>query len=985
MLSELLSLLYNLPILKRAVRENRVTGLSGCLFSIYTKAIYEKYGKICVVTDIPYRIHTLLSPLLDNIVSVSAANPHQEETVAFLSSTLNPNFTGVCSYIKGIEPPDSFFGRGLSLSKDSQITFFSVQKNLTDSGYERMEIVSEVGQFALRGGIVDVFPLGMKDPIRIEWFGDDVISIREFDVYTQRSKKEINGIFIPPMSVHSGNSDILKYLRDVPIITEIEGIKKDGVIYISNEGINVGGTPSYVGSLSFFNKKLKELSGYRIFISSSPSVKKEIEEFFPRIAVIPLDLIEGFILKNERIALFTFDDIFGRRRHRMKTPLRRPGTPIEDLDEILRGDYVVHADFGVGIYEAIKKINIDGVETDCLFIKYRAEDKLYVPISHIRFVEKYIGDGPPKELDRLGGNEWQRKKEKAKKDIEKMQKELLLLYAERNLKKGYVFSPDTVWQREMETSFPYEETYDQIKVIEEVKKDMESDIPMERLICGDVGFGKTEVAVRASMKVVMDGKQVAVLVPTTILAEQHLETFNKRLGKFPITIEQLSSFVVSKKEKIKRETGEGKIDIIIGTHALLRSRIKWNDLGLLIIDEEHRFGVRDKEKLKMLKKGIDVLLLSATPIPRTLFQSMQGIKDMSQLFTPPFGRMPIVTRVIDWNEQDITDAIKREIEREGQVYFVHNEIKTIMDIKERLENMVPDIKIDVVHGRLPKKELGKRMVKFLHQKTDLLLTTAIIASGIDISNVNTIIINRAWKFGLADLHQLRGRVGRGDRQAYCYLIREENIPDVSQKRIRIFAGFSELGAGMRLAMKDIEIRGAGNLLGAEQHGHARVIGYGMYIKLLEETTKRLKGQKTEKIEDPVIDLAVPSFFPEFYVGREHKLGLYKRLGGINTKDSLKDFVEELKDRFGTLPKEAKNLIKMVEIKLLAEKLGISRIKKNGRILIEWDNRVKNKLSMEKWTEKYDFDIDIGKDRTTINLSSDIYGLKNFLEKIGNKK
>ncbi len=984
MLKELIAHLLNLPAFKDSLTEKKVSGLAGSLFSIYTRAIFERHGRVSVITETPYKTHTLLSPLFEDIVSAHQKSP-DEEILTFLSQTRNQQFAGVSDYIRDIESPDSFFLRALTISRGETIPFSSIAEKLVSLDYERFGTVTEPGEFALRGGIIDIFPKARSSPVRIEFFGDEVLSIREFDLYTQRSVNEIETVFISPNSISHGTSSILDYLTDMPIITDIEELDGD-VIHLNKGGYDVGGNPSYVGSLPLFREKIRELSGYQIFISCEPDLKEEIEILFPNIPVLPLDLIEGFILLEEKLALFSFDDIFGRRRHSRKKRIRDPcATPIEDLEDITRGDYVVHSGFGVGIYSGIEEVNIDRRQTDCLLIKYQDEDKLFVPISQIKSVEKYIGDGSPKRLDSLGDGKWNRKKKKAASEIEKIQKELLLLYAKRRLVKGHSFSGDTVWQKELEAGFPYQETGDQMRVTEEIKIDMESDTPMDRLICGDVGFGKTEIAIRASMKAVMDGKQVAVLVPTTILAEQHFETFRKRFEGLPIIIEQLSSFVTPEKsELIKRRIEDGKIDIIIGTHALLGGRIIWKDLGLLIIDEEHRFGVKDKERIKQAKKGVEVLSLSATPIPRTLFQSLEGIRDISQLSTPPGGRLPIATMVTEWDEGIIRDAVERELQRGGQVYFVHNEIKTIMEVKNRLTEIVHGLRIAVVHGRLPKRRLEERMVQFLHQKSDLLLTTAIIASGIDITNVNTIIVNRAWRFGIADLHQLRGRVGRGDRQAYCYLLKSKDVPPIAMKRLRAVASSTELGAGMRLAMRDLEIRGSGNLLGMKQHGYANSVGYGLYIRLIEETAKRLKGDSQEEEEEPVIDISLSARLPDSYVDREHKLGLYKRLGRVENREALLDFSAELRDRFGPLPSSVRNLIDLVKIKLLAKRAGISKVRSprsevqgHGKFLIELDNR--KRISLGNGAERYNFTVDVRREKTVINLVSNIAGLKEFLE------
>ncbi len=970
------------------------------------RVLKEEHQKVLLISDSPLGLGRLLSPLFDkiNIVKEETFPPtNPGDTINLLSNLHLKDFTGVCNPISGLESPSRFFRRQINItsitakrssSDPTGITHPTFLEKLTKSDYKRVGTVCEVGDFAVRGGILDVFPQGRVNPVRIEFYGDDITSIREFDVYTQRSIRRLGSITIPPNNIFPGHHSIMDYTpEDLLLITDIEALRREkNIVHIGKDGFDVGAVASYVGDINLFREKLDRLKDFKIFMTCEPYLKKEMGELFTNASIIPKDLVQGFILKEYKIAVFTTEDIFGYHRHKRRRIRTSGGAPIEDLEEIMPGDYVVHSDFGIGIYSGIERITIDNIATDCLLINYRDNDKLYLPISQFKCVEKYIGNegAASPRLSKLGGDDWLIKKQKAKEDIERIIKDLLLLYAERNIHKGYTFSPDTVWQKELEASFPYDETPDQLNVMDEVKKDMENERPMDRLICGDVGFGKTEIAIRASMKSVMDGKQVAVLVPTTILAIQHLETFKKRLYRLPIRVEQLSSLVTGKIASfIKRDIGKGKADIIIGTHSLLRSKILWKDLGLLIIDEEHRFGVRDKERIKMLKKGVDVLSLSATPIPRTLYQSLQGIKTLSQLTTPPQGRLPIATRLTKWDDEEIRHQIESEIQRGGQVYFVHNEIKTIKEVGERLGEMLPGVRIIVAHGRLPKKQLEDKMISFLLKDADLLLTTTIIGSGIDITNVNTIIINRADKFGLADLHQLRGRVGRGDRQAFCSLIIDERASANSLKRLRAFSGFTELGAGIRLAMRDLEIRGAGNLLGAKQHGHARNIGYGLYLRLIEETAKILRGERIEETPESIIDLRLPAYFPDSYVDSEHKIGLYKRLGKINTITALDDFCKELKDRFGQIPREVQNLIYTTKIRIRAEKLGISRIKRDGYFLIEWDDSCRKALSRKiksstKLYREYKMSVEMKNGKTKITLDTDITGLETFLREISHK-
>ena len=607
-------------------------------------------------------------------------------------------------------------------------------------------------------------------------------------------------------------------------------------------------------------------------------------------------------------------------------------------------------------------------------------------------VSKYVGlTNRSPELSNLSTLKWARKKRAAVKAIEDMTKELLELYARRTLVKGYKFSQDTIWQKELEASFPYEETKDQLKVISEVKKDMESQKPADRLICGEVGYGKTEVAVRVAFKAVMDNKQVILLAPTTILCEQHFNTFKERLKNFPVRIEMLSRFVKKNKErKIIADIRSGKVDIIIGTHKLLSKDIEFYDPGLLIIDEEHRFGVSQKEKLKLKRNQMDVISMSATPIPRTLQFSLLNIRDFSTIQTPPKGRLSVVTRIIRWDSELLRKIILHEIERNGQVFFVHNRIQTINRIDKKLKELVPEAKSIVTHGRMKPIEIEERMLDFLKQKYNLLVTTSIIESGIDIPTANTIIINRADTYGLAQIHQLRGRVGRGNKRAYCYLIIPQKITNDAREKLSTIYTHSHLGSGMALALRDLEIRGAGNLLGKKQHGHITKIGYQLYMNLLKETVKKIKGIETNKKPAPDIISNLDAFLPDYYCADEiSRIDIYRRLSSIESLKSIEEIEDELIDRFGQLPQEAKNLLLLARLRILSSGSNIEKVTvhKNYLELSFAENRYPKKRSIEKLFEEYDRrlrvnysdgNLQLGIKTNTKKITSDLKKVLQFL-------
>jgi len=642
------------------------------------------------------------------------------------------------------------------------------------------------------------------------------------------------------------------------------------------------------------------------------------------------NLGSGFLLPSAGLSLITEEDLFAKGvRHR---PSTRPKTStlLPSTEDLKVGDLIVHLHHGIGRYQGLKHLAISGFESDFLIIEYAFKDRLYLPLDRLDLVQKYIApEGSSPKLDRLGGTAWARTKARVKKAVENMARELLELYAAREVVEGHAFSPDNYLTREFEAAFEYDETPDQLRAIEEVRADMESSRPMDRLVCGDVGYGKTEVALRAAFKAVLDNKQVSILTPTTLLAYQHYDTFRRRFSPFPVRVEMLSRFQGPKEQReILQGVAIGTVDILIGTHRILQKDVQFHNLGLLVVDEEQRFGVAHKEKLKQLRKNLDVLTITATPIPRTLQMSLAGIRDLSIIDTPPPDRLAIRTTVAGFDKRLIRDAIISELERGGQVFFVHNRVQTIGRMRDLLARVVPEARIVVVHGQMSSKPLEETMLAFRSSRYDVLLTTAIIESGLDIPAANTILIDQAHQFGLADLYQLRGRVGRSGRQAYAYLLvpSDKSFTEEARKRLQAIVEFSQLGAGFRIAARDLEIRGAGNLLGPEQSGQIAAVGLELYLRMMEQAVQELKGKPSEEMPEPELSLRVSAYLPEDYVPDTfQRLSLYKRLSSIQEASQLKTVQAELEDRYGPLPVTAKYLLEVMEIKLLARSLGVTKI------------------------------------------------------------
>jgi transcription-repair coupling factor (superfamily II helicase) len=874
---------------------------------------------------------------------------------------------------------------------------------LHSSGYEPASLVREQGELAKRGAIIDVFPPSSGKPVRIEFLGDQIYSLRFFDPSTQRSQGEIERcILIPARLSQKEEVTITDYLPEGAVAVHRGGTafapgpseKFASFLNIDTSGIKGDAEGEVFEAVS--NQDLRTLFDERkheIFSSLTQKLKTEwascpyvylfaanrhqaerLQEIFRNYEVsLPLlkgmatDLVmgqsdgegrlesivpspgarewgimvgplrRGFRTKN--IIVLTEEDIVGPKKRTVKQKWDGADEFLSSFKDLSPGEYVVHVENGIGVYQGIKKLKINGSEKDFLLIEYQDEDKLYVPVDSLELVQKYIGGEKTKpKIDKLGTGYWKSAKSRVKKYVEDIARELIQFYAERELTKGHAFPPDDELFREMESRFEYEETEGQQRVIEEVLEDMKKERPMDRVVCGDVGFGKTEVAVRAAFKAIIDNKQAAVLVPTTVLAQQHYKTFSDRFHDYPVTVEMLSRFRTKEEQKrIMERLKRGGVDMVIGTHRLLQKDMEFKDLGLLIIDEEHRFGVKHKEKLKLLKKNVDVLTLSATPIPRTLHMAITGIKDLSIINTPPLDRLAVKTQVVKFNDALLKRAIQEEIARGGQVFFVHNVIYNIGVIHEHLRKLLPEVRIGVAHGKMNEKQLERVMLDFIGQKSDVLLCTNIIESGLDISNVNTIFINNAHRFGLADLYQLRGRVGRSAKQSYAYLMvpRDAVLTKDSLMRLKILEEMTELGSGLKVANYDLEIRGAGNLLGQEQSGHINLIGFELYCRMLEEAVNELRSEVKEEEEMTTeLNLPVSAFIPDSYMGDEtSKLLTYKRLSKIKDDKELEDLEEELTDRYGPTPQPLKNLLQIVSLKILLSSMKMKRLESAGKQLI----------------------------------------------------
>jgi transcription-repair coupling factor (superfamily II helicase) len=775
-----------------------------------------------------------------------------------------------------------------------------------------------------------------------EFFRSEALRIYD----EQRDKRYL----IPPDSISVDFDKVLRGTKGYGVLSALSGSEKRVVDFAVEE------KRTYRGQMKSFKEDLERFlqRGYRVMLGASyEGQTNRLREMFRDIlqtddalSIVTCDLNEGFIAHKQGLAVILDREVFNRKRRYTSRFLEAQTRPLEGAIDIKDGEFIVHMEHGIGIFRGIEKLHTGGAEKDFLKIEYRDGDEIYIPVDQINLLHRYVGhEGRKPRIDRIGSGTWKKVKEQVKRSVKNMAKDLIELYSVRASLQGHAFSPDTEWQFEFESGFRYEETEDQLRTIEEIKRDMESSQPMDRLICGDVGFGKTEVAIRAAFKAVMDGKQVAILVPTTVLAEQHLGTFQDRFTLFPITVEMLSRFrSPAEQRQIVKNLKEGLIDVVIGTHRLIQKDIEFRDLGLVIIDEEQRFGVEHKEKLKQLRKLVDVITMTATPIPRTLYMSMTTIRDMSIIETPPRDRIPIETYVLEYDENVVLQAIRREVERGGQIYYVHNRVRTIDEKAEILRSMLPGVSIEVAHGQMEERELEDIMQGFFNQEFQVLVTTTIIESGLDIPNVNTIIIERADRFGLSQLYQLRGRVGRSKRKAYAYLLHPSGmvITEQAQKRLAVINDHTELGSGYSIALKDLEIRGAGNLLGREQHGDMLAVGFEMYVKLLDEAIRELRGTDQDLPVDPVLDLRYKGFIPKHYIESEKlRVEMYKRLSAVMNENELEELHEEMRDRFGAIPEELNELFVIVRLRTLCRNVGIKllREKENELQLVFEKSRV----------------------------------------------
>ena len=1053
-----------LELIKQGSKKTAVTGTAGSFPSaLIANLKRDTDGPFLIVTPLPEEAERVaedisfflpgsvhLFPSWETLpfdrVSPSLETMGDRVSAIYALMTGSPIIVAPVSALMQMVPPRDFLNNSMDyLEAGEETDLESLVERLSNGGYSRVSMVQEMGEWSRRGGIIDIFPPSTENPVRVEFVGDSVESIREFEPASQRSIRSLNSVIILPV----GSSPVLRpaqhergknvrpelveglmhsevtlfsYLpKSAPVFLlepagiedELKRIEKeteerradleedgrsqesplhtDELLSILNGYSNVemsrlavgeiGGSPLHFDvkgnediRLGLTKKdgafdRFVELSrgwlreGMRVVIAShTPGQADRIEELLkkkdmgarrvwsydifslpdtPGLFAATGLLNHGFRFPSERLVIVTEEEIFGQRV-RLRQVKAKTSAFITSLSDLKVNDPIVHIDHGIGIHRGLQKLNIGGVDGDFLLIEFAGKDKLYLPIYRMDQVQKYTGgEGPT--LDKLGGTSWDKVKKRVKEKIKEMAAELLDIYAARKVMEGFAYSPPDHYFEEFEAAFEYEETPDQMEAIKDVIGDMTEPKPMDRLVCGDVGYGKTEVAIRAAFKAVLDGKQVAVLVPTTVLASQHLQTFQGRMSSFPVKIEMLSRFKSPKEQKeIVKKLREGGIDIVIGTHKLLQKDIVFKDLGLIVVDEEQRFGVTHKEKLKKLRKQVDVLTLTATPIPRTLHMSLMGIRDLSVINTPPEDRLAIKTFVNKFSDDVIKEAVEREHRRGGQVFFVHNRVESIGTMADHLHALIPDAKIAVGHGQMDEHELEKVMLSFMNGEKNILLCTTIIESGLDIPAANTIIINRADTFGLSQLYQLRGRVGRSKHRAYAYLLvpAEETITGDARKRLEVIQELTELGSGFKIAAHDLEIRGAGNLLGGEQSGQIEAVGFDLYTQLLEEAVAELKGEENIPDVEPNINLGVAAYVPDDYIDDvNERLVIYKRLASVKEDGEVAEIADELRDRYGPLPKLVENLLTMMDIKRVIRKAMVTSIDAaKGRVSITFDPR-----------------------------------------------
>ncbi len=1091
-------------LVRADLKKNRgILQVSGCIEAQKSHFMYcasEGYSRKLIITYSDLRAKeiwenyrffepsVLLYPARDLMFYSADIRSHQieQQRMTVLKALLEERDVTVITTWPGcmerILPLDAIREHVLTFRQDSEIHLTELSEQLTEMGYEKVFQAEAPGQFAVRGGILDIFPMTEEVPVRIELWGDEIDSIRSFDPESQRSIENLETARIYPASetvvskeqakraaqkIREESAAQEKLLRENRKTEEAHRLKtmaseicerlteyqecgsldaytpyfyeetvsfldyfgEDALILldepnrIAQEGNAVEaefsesmenrlekgyilpgqadllyGSRQMIGALnrrnclglcimdlprdewkvsgrynmtvrsinsyrSSFEQLVKDLKrwkkeGYRVALLCASRTRagrlaedlrdQGLNSFFTEnmdreiqpgeILIAKGNTHRGYEYPLIRLAVIWESDIYGKEKKKRKKQRRYEGVKIASLAELSPGDYVVHESHGLGIYRGIEKIEVDKVMKDYMKIEYSGGSNLYVLATQSDAIQKYAGsDAKLPKLNKLGGQEWNKTKSRVRTAVRSIARELVSLYAARQERQGFTYGPDTVWQREFEELFEFEETDDQLAAIEETKRDMESSKIMDRLICGDVGFGKTEIAIRAAFKAVQEGKQVVYLVPTTILAQQHYNTFVQRMKDFPVRVDLLCRFrTPAEQRKTLADLKKGLVDIVIGTHRVLSKDVQYKDLGLLVIDEEQRFGVAHKEKIKQLKTNVDVLTLTATPIPRTLHMSLIGIRDMSVLEEPPMERIAIQTYVMEYNEEMVREAVSRELARGGQVYYVYNRVNTIVEMTNRIAALVPEANVAFAHGQMKERELERIMYDFINGDIDVLVSTTIIETGLDIPNVNTMIVHDADTMGLSQLYQLRGRVGRSNRTAYAFLMYRRNkmLKEVAEKRLHAIREFTELGSGIKIAMRDLEIRGAGNLLGAEQHGHMEAVGYDLYCKMLNESVRELKGETdvTDTFET-VIDLDIDAYIPEKYIRSEsRKLDIYKRIAAIENQEEYDDMLEELMDRFGEPPKAVQNLLAVAHLKAIAKSAYVTELTQKGNYI-----------------------------------------------------
>lgn len=1022
--------------------------------------------KVAVYPNFEIRFHNI------NSLETNLENHRIEIMNRLISNEKFIIITTASALSKKLSTPKFFKSHYINIDENSEVNLNELIERLIKMHYDRVDFVEAKGQFSIRGSIFDIYPVNFKNPVRIELFGDDVDSIRSFDINSQRSVEKLQSVELIPakemvlskadidniltglkkdieklqklklfgkdiekstekfykiyddlkMNYHISNMDLISpYIKKGSFSTLLDYLSQDSIvctedilkIYDRNLEIenlfhesvlfsieNAEILDSHKDILIPFEKilnRIKEFSivnftqllkrtkiinpksivnlktietevfnrkfdmlfqslkyklqrGYKIIIFAGSLEKannlKEILnsenincnifedlEFELKSSILgisTLNLESGFEYPIQKVLFLTHKEIYGTVKKTSKKSKKKSKENLLDYTDLNVGDFVVHENHGIGEYRGIEQIDVDGIVKDHILILYKGNDKLYIPTDQMNLIQKYIGkDGYRPKLNKLGSSEWVKTKTRAKKVLDEIALDLVQLYAKRDKIRGFAFSEDTSWQKEFEDSFIYEETYSQLRAINEIKRDMEQFKPMDRLLCGDVGYGKTEVALRAAFKAMMDDKQVAFLVPTTILAQQHYNTARERIGDFPLEVEMISRFRSPLKQKeILKNVKNGKVNLLIGTHKLLSNKLEFKDLGLLIIDEEQRFGVKHKEALKKIKENIDVLSLSATPIPRTMQMSLVGIRDMSILDDAPEERVTIATFVLEYNDSVIREAIYKELNRGGQVYFVYNRIKDMDKMYVELSKLVPDARIAMAHSKLTNKELENIMYDFQEGEYDILLCTTIIETGMDIKNCNTMIIYDADKMGLSQLYQLKGRIGRSTRRAYAYFTYEKDkvLTEISEKRLMAIRDFSEFGSGFKIAMRDLELRGAGNILGESQSGHIETIGYEMYVRMLEESIRTVKGETLQIKNQTTIELSVDAYIPSSYIGDSNqKIDMYRKIAEISSREDFNEIYDELTDRFGDVPTTVLNVMNVSYLKSISTNLSFIKI------------------------------------------------------------